>query len=73
MNPSRIAVVSSSVASQSSPVNNLLSQSVAADLYVEDTATVSLAPGAVGPTGVRFGVVEELKKLAERQPLNLQP
>jgi microcystin-dependent protein len=44
-------VVSTRVANQSSPSNNVLAQSTAADLYIEDTATVGLDPVAVGATG----------------------
>ena len=40
-----------SVANQSSPSNNLMAQSTAADLYIEDTATAGLASSAITPTG----------------------
>ena len=40
-----------SVANQSSPSNNLMAQSTAADLYIEDTATAALASSAITPTG----------------------
>ena len=44
-------VATTAVANQSSPANNVLAQSTAADLYIEDTATVAMAPGAVSPVG----------------------
>jgi microcystin-dependent protein len=44
-------IATTSVANQSSPANNLLAQSTAADLYIEDTATAGLATSAVTPTG----------------------
>jgi microcystin-dependent protein len=44
-------IATTSVANQSSPSNNLLAQSTAADLYIEDTATAGLAPTAITPTG----------------------
>ncbi len=44
-------IATTAVANQSSPSNNLLAQSTAADLYVEDTATAGLAPAAITPTG----------------------
>jgi microcystin-dependent protein len=44
-------IATTSVANQSSPSNNLLAQSTAADLYIEDTATAPLAPAAITPTG----------------------
>jgi microcystin-dependent protein len=39
------------VANQSSPLNNLLAQSTTADLYIEDTQNVSLAPTSMGTAG----------------------
>ncbi|HET6938236.1 MAG TPA: tail fiber protein [Nocardioides sp.] len=44
-------LATTAVANQSSPANNVLAQSTAADLYIEDTATAGLAPGAVTSTG----------------------
>jgi microcystin-dependent protein len=44
-------IATTSVANQSSPTNNLLAQSTAADLYIEDTATAGLASTAITPTG----------------------
>jgi len=44
-------VATTAVANQSSPTNNVLAQSTAADLYIEDTATVALAATTVGPVG----------------------
>ena len=44
-------VATTAIANQSSPVNNTLAQSTAADLYIEDTATVALAPGAITSIG----------------------
>ena len=44
-------VATTAVANQSSPANNMLAQSTAADLYIEDTATVTMAPGALGAVG----------------------
>src|SRR5215203_204057 len=44
-------IATTSVANQSSPSNNVVAQSTAADLYIEDTATAALAPSAVGPVG----------------------
>jgi microcystin-dependent protein len=48
---SHSVIATTSVANQSSPANNLLAQSTAADLYIEDTATAALAPAAVTPVG----------------------
>jgi microcystin-dependent protein len=42
---------STNVATQSSPAGNVVAQSTAADLYVEDTPTASLAPTAIAPVG----------------------
>jgi microcystin-dependent protein len=44
-------IATTSVANQSSPSNNLMAQSTAADLYIEDTATAALAPAAITSTG----------------------
>lgn len=44
-------VASTAVANQSSPANNVLAQSTAADLYIEDTATAALAASAVTAAG----------------------
>ena len=44
-------LATTAVANQSSPANNVLAQSTAADLYIEDTATAPLASIAVTPTG----------------------
>ena len=44
-------IATTAVANQSSPANNVLAQSPAADLYIEDTATAALASSAVGATG----------------------
>ncbi len=42
---------STNIATQSSPAGNVVAQSTAADLYVEDTATASLHPTAIAPSG----------------------
>jgi microcystin-dependent protein len=39
------------VANQSSPLNNVLAQSTTADLYIEDTPNVNLAPISIGAVG----------------------
>jgi microcystin-dependent protein len=44
-------IATTSVANQSSPSNNLMAQSTAADLYIEDTATAALAASAITPIG----------------------
>ncbi|WP_028652993.1 phage tail protein [Nocardioides halotolerans] len=44
-------LVSTGVATQSSPANNVLAQSTAADLYIEDTATAALAASSMGTAG----------------------
>lgn len=44
-------LATTAVANQSSPANNVLAQSTAADLYIEDTATAGLAPAAIAPFG----------------------
>ena len=40
-------LATTAVANQSSPANNVLAQSTAADLYIEDTATAALATSAI--------------------------
>ena len=40
-------LATTAVANQSSPANNVLAQSTAADLYIEDTATAALAHSAI--------------------------
>jgi microcystin-dependent protein len=44
-------VTTQAVANQSSPANNVLAQSTAADLYIEDTAAAPLAPGTITSVG----------------------
>lgn len=44
-------LASTNIANQSAPTNNVLAQSSAADLYIEDTPDVSLAPQAITSTG----------------------
>ena len=44
-------VASTSIATQSSPGNNVPAQSTAADLYIEDTPGVNLAANAAAPVG----------------------
>jgi microcystin-dependent protein len=44
-------IATTSVANQSSPSNNLMAQSTAADLYIEDTATAGLGSTAITATG----------------------
>ena len=44
-------LATTAVANQSSPTNNVLAQSTAADLYIEDTATVALAASSAAPVG----------------------
>jgi microcystin-dependent protein len=44
-------LASTNVANQSAPNNNVVAQSTAADLYIEDTANGNLAPTAVSPVG----------------------
>lgn len=44
-------LASTNIANQSSPLNNLPAQSSLADLYIEDTPNVNLAPQAVSSTG----------------------
>ncbi len=44
-------IATTSVANQSSPSNNVVAQSTAADLYIEDTATAALAASAITPVG----------------------
>ena len=48
---SHSVIAATAVANQSSPANNLLGQSTAADLYIEDTATAPLAASAVSSVG----------------------
>jgi microcystin-dependent protein len=48
---SHSVLATTAVANQSSPANNVLAQSTAADLYIEDTATAALAPTAVAAVG----------------------
>lgn len=45
------AMASTGIANQSSPTNNVVAQSSAADLYIEDAATAPLAASAIAPTG----------------------
>lgn len=44
-------LASTGIANQSSPANNVIAQSTAADLYIEDTATAPLAPVSIAATG----------------------
>ena len=44
-------LASTNISTQTSPTNNVLAQSTAADMYIEDVPNVSLAPNAIGPTG----------------------
>ena len=44
-------MASTNVANQSAPNNNVVAQSTAADLYIEDTANGNLAPTAVSTVG----------------------
>lgn len=44
-------LTSTSVANASSPEGKVLAQSTSADLYIEDTPTVSLAPVSIGSVG----------------------
>ena len=44
-------LASTSVANQSSPTGNVLAQSTAADLYIEDTATAPLSASSVSSVG----------------------
>ena len=44
-------IATTSVANQSSPSNNVVAQSTAADLYIEDTATAALAATAITSVG----------------------
>jgi microcystin-dependent protein len=44
-------LATTNVANQSSPLNNLLAQSTTADLYIEDTPNVNLAPISIGAVG----------------------
>jgi microcystin-dependent protein len=44
-------VASTKIANQSSPTGNVVAQSSAADLYIEDIPNVNLAANSLGPTG----------------------
>jgi microcystin-dependent protein len=44
-------LVTTDIANQTSPQNNVLAQSSAADLYIEDIQTVNLAPNSISPVG----------------------
>jgi microcystin-dependent protein len=44
-------IATTAVANQSSPKNNVVAQSTAADLYIEDTATAALAASTITPVG----------------------
>lgn len=44
-------LASTAIANQSAPGNNVVAQSAAADLYVEDVPDVSMAPQAIGAVG----------------------
>ncbi len=44
-------LASTAIANQSAPTNNVVAQSAAADLYIEDTPDVSLAPAAITAVG----------------------
>jgi microcystin-dependent protein len=44
-------IATTSASNQSSPSNNIVAQSTAADLYIEDTTTASLATAAITPVG----------------------
>jgi microcystin-dependent protein len=44
-------LASTAVANQSTPANGMVAQSTAADLYIEDTATVNLASNMAGAVG----------------------
>lgn len=44
-------LASTNIANQSSPANNVVAQSSAADLYIEDVPDVSLAPNSISPVG----------------------
>jgi microcystin-dependent protein len=44
-------VASTAISTQSAPAGNVVSQSAAADLYIEDIPNVNLAATAVGPRG----------------------
>ena len=48
---SHALLATTAVANQSSPANNVVAQSTAADLYIEDTATAALAASSVLPVG----------------------
>ena len=44
-------VATTKIANQSAPTGNVVAQSSAADLYIEDTPNVNLAANSLGPTG----------------------
>ena len=44
-------MATTSIAAQSSPINNILAQSSAADLYLEDIVTTSLDPNSISVEG----------------------
>jgi microcystin-dependent protein len=44
-------LVSTNIANESSPEGNVLAQSPAADLYIEDVSNVNLAPNAISQVG----------------------
>jgi microcystin-dependent protein len=44
-------LASTSIANQTAPTNNVVAQSAAADLYIEDNPNVSLSPVSIGPVG----------------------
>lgn len=44
-------VATTAIATQSSPSGNLLAQSSAMDLYIEDVPNVALSPQSIGPAG----------------------
>jgi microcystin-dependent protein len=44
-------IASTSISNQTSPQNNLVAQSTAGSLYIEDTASATLAPNAILPAG----------------------
>jgi microcystin-dependent protein len=44
-------LASTNIANQTAPTNNVLAQSSSADLYIEDTSNVSLAPVAITAVG----------------------
>lgn len=44
-------LASTAIANQTAPTNNVVAQSAAADLYIEDNPNVSLSPVAIGSVG----------------------